>query len=163
MLAYGLATWVFPVPLTLLHELGHALPALAFMRGQVVVLVGRQPARSTRLGRLEFRVRLLNHPRWGWFGNVQAEEETLSQRQAVVVALGGPLLTAFVLAVLLVVAALVPWPPVLLVWAAALPAAWQLFVTSVPMRYPRWFGPYAGRVSDGYRIVRLLRVPNGRV
>jgi hypothetical protein len=28
---------------------------------------------------------------------------------------------------------------------------------AVPARYPRWFGPYAGRISDGYRIVRLFR------
>ena len=58
---------------------------------------------------------------------------------------------------LIVAAAFVPWPPVLLVWVIAATVTWQLLVTAVPMRYPRWFGPYAGRVSDGYRIVRLLR------
>jgi hypothetical protein len=157
VVAYGLATWLLPTPLTLLHELGHALPALRFVRGSVVVIVGRQPARPVRLGRLELRVRPLNSPRWGWFGHVEADEETSSRAQAAVVVLGGPVVTALVLAVLLVAATIVPWPPSLLLWGAALTVAWQLLVTAVPMRYPRWFGPYAGRVSDGYRIVRLLR------
>jgi hypothetical protein len=40
-----------------------------------------------------------------------------------------------------------------LAWAVA----FELFVTAVPMRYPRWFGPYAGYVSDGSRIARLVR------
>jgi hypothetical protein len=73
ILAWGLVAWVFPVPMTLLHALGHALPALAFGREHVVVSVGWQPTRTGRVGRLDLRVRLLNHPRWGWFGNVEAE------------------------------------------------------------------------------------------
>jgi hypothetical protein len=75
----------------------------------------------------------------------------------VLVYAGGPLVTALLLAVLLFDATLVPWPQSLLVCAGVPAAAWQLVVTAVRMRYPRWFGPYAGRVSDGYRIVHVLR------
>lgn len=157
VVAYGLATWVLPTPLTLLHELGHAVAALPFVQGRIVVSVGRQPARPLTLGRLELRIRPLNGPRWGWFGHVEADEETTSRGQAVVVVLGGPVATALVVAVLVVVATFVPWPPSMLLWGAALTAGWQLLVTALPMRYPRWFGPYAGRISDGYRIVELLR------
>jgi membrane-associated protease RseP (regulator of RpoE activity) len=49
--------------MTLLHELGHALPALAFGRLRVVLSVGWQPTRTVRVGRLELRVRLVNNPR----------------------------------------------------------------------------------------------------
>jgi hypothetical protein len=155
MAAYA-ATWILGVPLTLLHELGHALTALALGVRRVTVHVGRPPARSWALGPLELRLRLVNRPRWAWYGTIDASGE-VSTGRAVAATAAGPLVTAVVLAGLLVAAALVPWPPVLVVWVLAAAVAWQLFVTAVPMRYPRWFGPYAGRVSDGYRIVRLLR------
>ena len=119
-------------------------------------IIGREPVRSGTLGRLELRVRFLNRPRWTWFGTVESPDE-LSRARAIAVIAGGPLVSALVLTSLIVAAAFVPWPPVLLVWVIAATVTWQLLVTAVPMRYPRWFGPYAGRVSDGYRIVRLLR------
>jgi hypothetical protein len=65
--------------------------------GYAILAWGLVAWRTARVGRLDLRVHLLNHPRW------------------------------------------------------------ELLVTAVPVRYPRWFGPYAGRVSDGYRIVRLFR------
>jgi hypothetical protein len=157
VLAYVLVTWILPVPLTLLHELGHALPLLAFSRGRVIVRVGRQPARPVPIGRLELLVRWLNSPRWGWFGFVEGEGEEPSRGRRVAILAGGPLVSAVVLLALVAGAAYVPWPASILIWVPALAVAWQLFVTAVPMRYPRWFGPYAGRVSDGYRILRLLR------
>lgn len=157
ILAYGLVAWVLPAPLALSHELGHALPALALSRQRVTVYVGRPPGRSASLGRLELRIRLLNHPRWGWFGHVEGDSDTLTRGQAVVVVAGGPFVSLLVLAALLLGAASVSWPAAILIWGPALAVAWQVLVTAVPMRYPRWFGPYAGRVSDGYRIVSLLR------
>ena len=150
------ATWLLGVPLTLLHELGHALTAVALGARRVIVTVGRPPTRIWSLGRLELGIRLFNSPRWAWFGTIESPDE-LSRGRAVAVTAAGPLVTAAALAGLLVAAALVPWPPVLVVWVVAAAVAWQLLVTAIPMRYPRWFGPYAGRVSDGYRIVRLLR------
>jgi hypothetical protein len=55
--AYGLVTWILPVPLTVLHELGHALPLLAFSRGRVIVRVGGEPARPA--GRVSDGYRIL--------------------------------------------------------------------------------------------------------
>ena len=159
VVAYALVTWVLPMPLTLLHELGHALPLLAFSRDLVVVKVGGSPRRKLSLGRLLLEVRLLNRRRWGWFGNVEAPDaEPLSRGRMLIVLDGGPLVSALLLTAFLVAAALVPWQPVLVVWAGVIAVAWQLLVTAIPMRYPRWFGPYAGRVSDGYRISHLFRV-----
>ena len=157
VLAYGLVTWILPVPLTLLHELGHALPLLAFGRGRVAVYVGREPGRQVSIGRLVLRVRWLNGPRWGWFGFYEGEVEGPSRAPRLVVLAGGPLVTAVVLVVLLAVALLVSWPASILIWVPALAVAWELLVTAVPMRYPRWFGPYAGWQSDGYRALRMLR------
>ena len=37
-------------------------------------------------------------------------------------------------------------------WLLALGGAWTFAVTALPIKYGRFFGPYAGRVSDGYRI-----------
>jgi hypothetical protein len=133
------------------------LPLLAFSRGRVIVRVGRQPARSVSIARLELRVRWLNNPRWGWFGFVEGEGEEPSRGRRLAILAGGPLVSAIVLGALVAAAAVVAWPASILVWVPVLAVAWQLFVTAVPMRYPRWFGPYAGRVSDGYRILRVLR------
>ena len=159
VLAYGLVTWILPVPLTLLHELGHALPLLAFSRERVIVRVGYQPVGSVSIGRLELRIRWLNSPRWGWFGFVEGEGEELSLSRVrwLVILAGGPLVTAIVLMALVAAAAFVPWPATILIWVPALVVAWELLVTATPMRYPGWFGPYAGRVSDGYRILALFR------
>jgi hypothetical protein len=157
-LAAYAATWAFGVPLTLLHELGHALTALALGARRVTVNVGRPPARAVALGRLELRIRLLNRPRWAWFGTIDTPEgDEVSRARAIAVLAAGPIVSTVVLSALLVTAALVPWPPVLVVWVVAAAVAWQLLVTALPMRYPSWFGPYAGRVSDGYRIARLVR------
>jgi hypothetical protein len=159
VLAYGLVTWILPVPLTLLHEPGHALPLLAFSRGRVIVRIGRQPARPVSISRLELRIRWLNNPHWGWFGFVEGEgeEPEPSRARRLAILASGPLVTAIVLVALVAAAAFVPWPASILIWIPALAVAWELLVTAVPMRYPRWFGPYAGRVSDGYRILRLFR------
>ena len=158
VLAAYAATWAFGVPLTLLHELGHALTALALGIRRVIVNVGQPPARAIALGRLELRIRLLNRPRWAWFGTIDTPEgNEVSRARAIAVLAAGPVVSAVVLVTLLAAAAFLPWPPVLVVWAVAAAVAWQLFVTAIPMRYPRWFGPYAGRISDGYRIARLVR------
>jgi hypothetical protein len=42
-------------------------------------------------------------------------------------------------------------------WFLAISAAWTFLVTAVPIRYGRFFGPYEGRVSDGYRIREAFR------
>jgi hypothetical protein len=65
--------------------------------------------------------------------------------------------SVLVLAALLIGATVASWPAAILVWAPAFAVAWQLLVTAIPLRYPAWFGPYAGWTSDGYRIVRVLR------
>jgi hypothetical protein len=112
-------------PITLLHELGHALTALALGVSRAIVNVGRPPGRAWSLGRLELRARLLNSPRWAWFGTIDVPDE-LTRTRAIVVLAAGPVVTAAVLASILVAAALVPWPPVILVWAVAAAVAWQL-------------------------------------
>jgi hypothetical protein len=156
--AYVVGAWLAGVPFTLLHELGHALAALALGVRRVIVTVGHPPAWALELGRLELRIRLFNRPRWAWFGTIESpNDDELSRGRAIAFLAAGPAASTAALIGLLVAAALVPWPPVLLVWVTAVAVAWQLLVTAIPMRYPNWFGPYAGRVSDGYRIARLMR------
>jgi hypothetical protein len=157
IVAFGIVMWVLPVPLTLVHELGHALPALAWSRERVVVRVGWQPNVSASLARLDVHVRFLNRPRWGWFGYFEVDWKAMRRWQAIVVTTGGPLVSLLILAALLTATTLVSWPATILVWVPTLAVAWQVLVTIIPVRYPAWFGPYAGWTSDGYRIRSLVR------
>ena len=113
---------------------------LGVSRGRVIVRVGRQPARAVSIGRLELRIRWINSPRWGWFGFVEGDEEERSRAAQIAIVAGGPLVTAIVLAGLVAAAGALSWPASILLWVPALAVGWELFVTAVPMRYPRWFG-----------------------
>jgi hypothetical protein len=103
------AVWLLAAPLTLLHELGHALTALAVGVRRVTVHVGRPPTRALSAGRLELRIRLLNGPRWAWFGIYELPEaEKVSRGRLIAVHAAGPVVTAVVLLVLLAGTAFVP-------------------------------------------------------
>ena len=156
MLAYFAAAVFVPLLLVLPHELGHALVALAFGVRPVDVYVGAEPRRDLSLGALRMHVRALNGWRWLWYGTVQAEGEVASRRRRAAILAAGPLTT-----LLLVVAysaagtatgGFLRW----FWWFLALGGVWAFAVTALPIRYGRFFGPYAGRASDGYRIREAL-------
>jgi hypothetical protein len=107
--AYVVGAWLAGVPFTLLHELGHALAALALGVRRVIVTVGHPPARALELGRLELRVRLFNRPRWAWFGTIESpNDDELSRGRAIAFLAAGPAASTAALIGLLVAAATRP-------------------------------------------------------
>lgn len=164
-------TWLFwlfvllvILPLTtLLHELGHALPALAHGAQDVTIIMGGSETDRAvfrrRVGRLELVLA-------SWFplfiGHVRASGP-LSRRQQIQVILGGPLVS------LLLVAVFVPLAYVsrdaselgrVLVQGTATAAFLGFVATALPMVYPRWWYGYAGKPSDMRRFIRLVRSPD---
>jgi hypothetical protein len=139
------------------HELGHAAAALALARREVDVYVGAEPRRfEVSLGRLSLHIRPFNTWRWMWYGTVEAEAEGTARWQRAAILAAGPLTT---LALVLGYSAagnatsgFLRW----FFWFLAIGGLWTFVVTALPIRYGRFFGPYAGRVSDGYRIRRAL-------
>lgn len=33
----------------------------------------------------------------------------------------------------------------------------QFIVTIIPIVYPKWWGPYGGNSSDGYKVLKILK------
>ena len=159
---YAAAWALLPLFLVLPHELGHALVALVGGAHRADVVVGGEPRRlGFDLGRLSVRMRLLNSLKWLWYGTTRSDLEGASRWNRAAVSAAGPLIT-LVLTILYAAlgtatGGLLRW----FFWFLAVAGAWTFLVTAVPIRYGRLFGPYAGRVSDGYRIRETLTARPG--
>lgn len=145
-------------PLTLLHELGHALP-LALAGRSATVYMGRPDPRARptfRLGKVEVRLR---RP-IGFGGECRYEqpERGFSPGGQLVVSLGGPAASAATTLVLGLATYLVPDSPLSgLLAALTLAAFLQVVLSMIPIRYPGWFGTAGGRPSDGQRALQAIR------
>ena len=145
-----------PLLLVLPHELGHALVALAF-GGRSDVLVGGEPRRlNLGLGRLSIHVRPLNGWHWLWYGTAPSDIPRPTRLRVVLVAAAGPIVTLALLVGYASAALSTDGFVRSFFWVLAYAAAWTFLVTALPIRYGRFFGPYAGRDSDGTRIRRAL-------
>lgn len=146
--------------LTLLHELGHALPALVHGAQDVTIVLGSS---DPERGMVRRRVGRLNLALASWLplniGCVRVADP-LPFRQRVQVILGGPLTSLLVAAVLVPLAYATRGGPELLrilVQGAAAGAFLGFALTIIPIDYPRWFYGYAGKPSDMRRLIRLAR------
>lgn len=150
--------WLVTAPLLVfLHELGHALPTLAFGTGPVTIELGdpAKPGWTIAMGRLRFCLR----PFSTTFGFVSGSLEAASPGQRMVVFAGGPavsLVVTVVLGVVIRFVAVPEWLEFSLSWACW-GALTQTLFTALPIRYPEWMGSYAGMPSDGRRILTILR------
>ncbi len=143
---------VWPM-LTLLHELGHALVALMFGRGPVQIRLGRAaPSRLMTIGRLQISSAMLplGVGRCVWPGGLTARAEAVAL-------LMGPITSALLSVGLWRLSAQAGgvWRADLLACAAM--SGLQAVFTIVPMRYPSWFGGYAGQRSDGLKVWQSMR------
>ncbi len=150
VVGYLFAVLVVAPVATLLHELAHAVGAVGV---PVTVRVGADPPLLRfRVGRIVFRL----NPWRGWIGTVERTEGA-SRPVSIVAIAAGPVASLVVAAGLFVGAEQLSGPPQLLAWSAAWWVLLAFLFTAVPLRYPSWFGFYAGMASDGRRIVCALR------
>lgn len=143
----------------LLHELGHAVPALVFTRHPVTVYVGSygDPRNSlrVRLGRLTLRFR------YGWFwraGLCKANLQNQPQWVKVLFLLGGPLMSSLVaaLGVYLMFHYDVHGALKLYIVAFLAMAVFDLVINLLPLSAP--VSSHSGKVvyNDGYQLLLML-------
>ena len=145
--------------LTLLHELGHAVAALALTKRRVVVRQGGDPPLVTvRVGRLELRLQPRNSLLFFYYGRVTTHgDEPVPPKRAAVVAVAGPAVSLALAVSFAALTRVAPsWLVSFLTWCLWM-ELWRLLATVPPIRYGRLFGPYHGMVSDGHRVWHLLR------
>jgi hypothetical protein len=156
--AYATGYLVGGPPLTLLHELGHAVTAALLTRSRVTVSQGLQPSPFRfSVWRLDFRLRPLVGFRSAWFGFYEYDANGIPPARRAVIAAAGPATSLLAFVGLSLLARSLSYPASWFVWSAAIGAAVQLLVTALPMQYGRLFGPYNGRNSDGRRIAEHMR------
>lgn len=158
LLLIGAAVYFIAGPaLTLVHELGHALP-LALARHPATVHVGRpeKPARlSFSLGKVDVRARY--SPGFSGLCRYDEPPSGFSAEGALLVALGGPAASALVTLFSGLATYLSPSPLAWMLLSAVSVAAFlQVFFALLPVRYPRWAGSAGGRPSDGLRALRAM-------
>lgn len=145
-------------PLTLLHEMGHALP-LALAGQRTTVYMGKPDPRARptfRVGKIEARIR---RP-IGFGGECRYEEPErgFSPGGRLLVALGGPAVSALVTLGFGLATYLSPDSPLSALLAAITLAAFlQVLFSMIPLRYPIWLGAAGGKPSDGRRALRAMR------
>jgi hypothetical protein len=132
--------------------MGHALAALVLTKRTVLIYMGnnKQSQKATLiLGRLQF------YFTWGFMGSVATNEDEkhLLKYQNIGILIGGPLVSVFLVIVMIVIYLSIQMRPFFenVVFAAGVFNLINLCVTLIPTIYST--GPYAGLPSDGYQIL----------
>ena len=151
LLQFVLILFVIWPLLTLWHELGHALVPLWAGRSPVRIRLGTGRLGCTvQFGRLGLRIAPVPLG-FGWCEWTPPADRAW----AMAAHLLGPCASAAAAGGLWLLARGAAGLVHELALAGAAIAFMQCMFTAVPMRYPRWFGPYAGQPSDGLRAWTL--------
>ncbi|OFZ23194.1 MAG: hypothetical protein A2X94_02840 [Bdellovibrionales bacterium GWB1_55_8] len=133
-----------------MHELGHA--AVPLLEGEhVKIFLGSMSGVSIEIGRLE--IILGEIARAPYFGFTEWTSNSLASQ------IGGPLISLLMILLVGFATYTVRKQSAILrqVGTAALIAVVLQFVfTTIPMKYPEWFGHYAGMESDGLKALCLF-------
>jgi len=142
---------------TTLHEFGHAIPALFFTKDKVTMYlgVGKNNDKNFNIANLEIIIRGF-HP---FTGFVYWKQDKLSTLQKIMVVAGGPLVSLLIsIGLFLLTNTLESRVLTEIIKFTAYYNFYQFIVTAIPIKYPSWWGTYAGTTSDGYKTVELLKM-----
>lgn len=154
---YLLVYIIFTPLLTILHELGHAIPALIFTKEKVTVNIGNSNLnKKIKLNRLVINLngyKSLLDVSYGYVNWTQVDNRI----KVVLMILGGPLTTLIVSILLYIYLINASLPYVLMVSFNALFifSSFQFLLTILPMKY--FYNPYVGHTSDGYKILQQFK------
>lgn len=158
---YGLLT---AIPLTLLHEIGHALAARRLLDTPVRIAVGSfGELAKVQLGRISISVSALSSPASA-DGSAEFDASRARARDVVLIAIAGPAASAAGLVACLLAFAAAPPDGVVhdLLWAATINSVFAVLLNLVPFGFQeRRGGPTLhtdGRVAlDAAHALRMLR------
>lgn len=147
---------------TLIHELGHALPALILTKERVKIILGRRQGRLKKisLGRLYIETRgfnpLIGFTRW--------EEAKLTRFRKIIILAGGPIFSLVLGIWFLIIGRNIGGKllldSILLEKLFSFAGNYQIFLfilVSIPIIYPEGQGAYSNFPSDGYQILKLIK------
>ncbi|WP_026478225.1 zinc metalloprotease [Alkaliphilus transvaalensis] len=140
---------------TIIHEMGHAIPARILSKDKVTILLG--VGNNKKIFNIGNFIVVLSgfHP---FTGFVNYNEEKLTRLGKFISTLGGPLISLLVgVGGLLIAGKISNTILYRLFRFAAFYNLYQFVVTIIPIKYPNWWGAYSGFASDGYRIVTFLK------
>lgn len=140
---------------TLIHEIGHALGLVSSTKyGEARIYIGdfsKSNKESFKIGRIHFHITL------GRGGLCRYEKNNdMTKLQSAITTIGGPLISAlftFVLYLLLHQPINKYYLITGMFWLNFI----QFVVTVIPIIYPKWWRPYGGYPSDGYKVLNILR------
>lgn len=140
----------------LLHEVGHALGATLFTKEKALVYLGpinKFNKENFRIGRMHF------HIKWAFFGFCDVKNSSnLNRIRNVFFLAGGPLASLVLFIAAFSVSTDLTHYGTKNFLNGVMYSNLSLFIfTSIPIIYPNWLKPYAGRPSDGHQILTLLK------
>lgn len=162
---YPLVYIIFTPLLALLHELGHAIPALIFTKGEVIINLGNSNLNKTiKLNRLVINLngyKSLLDVCYGYVNWTPIDSTPIYNRiKLILMTLGGPLTTLLIsisLYIYLINSSL-PYILMLSFNGLFLFSAFEFLITILPIKYS--YRPYVGCTSDGYKILQYLKRSN---
>lgn len=145
--------------LTLLHEIGHAIPLLLFTKGDVKIQIGNaNMSKKLHMGRLLIEFRGYSSIMDISYGHAYGELSN-NRIKSIIISLSGPMvsLTIFLISLIILRSNAISKYYILelLLRGVYWNTLGKTIITLIPIKYN--FHPYTSMKSDGYRIVELIR------
>ena len=157
---YALVYIISMPVLSFIHELGHAIPALIFTKGEVSVSIGNSNLiKKVKLNRLVINI-------YGYRSIMDVSyayvnwESIDSKFKSIIMIAGGPIASLCTSIVLYLTLDTIQLSYLIKIFNGILLfSIGQFIVTALPMKYSD-NSPYKGFTSDGYKIVQWLKLKN---
>lgn len=158
---YPLVYIIFTPVLTLIHEFGHAIPALIFTKDEVSINIGN----SNQIKQIKFNRLIIYINRYRSIMDVSYGivnwKPIKSKLKSIIMVAGGPIvsLCTSITFYLLLDKIELSYLIIRILDAILLFSICQFISTMLPIKYGD-YSPYKGITSDGYKILRLLKSNN---
>lgn len=155
--------------ITIIHEFGHAIPALILTKEKVKITLGKLGKNNKERGeislsRLDINLQGLNP----LIGFTYWNSSKLKKIQSITILAGGPIISLFLGIVLLFISKNIGDKLLMetfilkeIIIVARNVALSSFVFTAIPIIYPKGPG-HVGKLSDGYQIVKIMRSNNAK-
>lgn len=155
---YALVFIIFMPILVIIHEMGHAIPALIFTNGEVIINIGNSDCKKQmKINRLVINVNSYKSLIDVTYGYIYWEPIDRKLKSIMIIA-GGPVSSLFISLLLFLYLnnTNLLYLPMIIFNAMFMFSFVQFMLTILPIKYK--IRPYNGLTSDGYKILQLLKM-----